>query len=109
MVNLEDDNSWRNVATLAGIASLILTPIVGLWLYSKIRKNEQRISNMGKTFEGRISDFERRYQEDRKQLYAEYRFLWSKIQNLETTALTLEEKNKLLSRLNQVYEEKVLI
>ena len=108
MIILTDDNAfWKGVAIGGGLVGLIVTPIVAIWLHSKIRRNEEQISKLENSLNNRISVFERTYCEDRKQMAEEYRLLWDEIRNIKSTALTPTEKDRLLSHLNEVYREKL--
>ena len=105
---MTDDNSfWKGVAIGGGLVGLIVTPIVAIWLHSKISRNEAQISKLENSLNNRISVFERAYYEDRKQMTEEYRFLWDEVRNIKSTALTHTEKDRLLSHLNEVYQEKL--
>jgi len=107
VVLTDDDAFWKGVAIGGGIIGLIAMPIVAIWLYSRTRRNEEQISNVKSFLENRISIFERKYYEDKKERNEEYRFLWNEIQKIKSKALTDAEKNRLLSYLDEAYREKL--
>ncbi len=66
----------------------------------EVRMNTKSISSLKHD----VYDFKRTYYEDKNQIDANYRFLWHEI---EKRALTPDEKNRLLSYLNEAYREKL--
>lgn len=102
--NKMTDNSdgWKAL----GIFSLIVSILSLIGLAStrgEVRENKKSISRL----RARASDFQRTYYEKDNQRDTEYSFLWNEIKKLKSFVLTPDEKNRLLSYLNEAYREKL--
>lgn len=95
----DNSDDWKTLGILSLIVSAL--SLIGLAITrGEVRENTKSISSL----KHELSDFQRTYYEDKNQRDADYRFLWNEI---ERRALTPDEKNRLLSYLNEVYREKL--